>query len=344
MQKKIYQNNLIKLYTQIYNNNQILNRNQKEISINLYHNTNNHLFNISYPNSNTSTFSKIITSEEDDSTLISKPNNSKPKILKPVLSESFEIKSSYQNFNTLTHGEIIKNIHYQKILDVLINNYLNHNVDEESVKLLVEGISKTRSETKITNKNKYKKCQTKNFQNKRHNLSIEKVLSPIHSKDIKESKISLSKKKNLNMKRSKTKRNLHNNNDKTKKVKFEKIEYYNGKEKKVMNTDIKKGIDGTEIRKIKKINNTEIKKPKNSKTKIEQKISKFKKLQKKKDDNIEGQVILTSSMNAINETENDKNLKNNKLTLLNKANNKNSTEYKPQKDSLDKINKKCIIF
>ena len=344
LQKKIYQNNLIKLYTQIYNNNQILNRNQKEISINLYHNTNNHLFNISYPNSNTSTFSKIITSEEDDSILISKPNNSNPKILKPVLSESFEIKSSYQNFNTLTHGEIIKNIHYQKILDVLINNYLNHNVDEESVKLLVEGISKTRSETTITNKNKYKKCQTKNFQNKRHNLSIEKVLSPIHSKDIKESKISLSKKKNLNMKRSKTKRNLHNNNDKTKKVKFEKIEYYNGKEKKVMNTDIKKGIDGTEIRKIKKINNTEIKKPKNSKTRIEQKISKFKKLQKKKDDNIEGQVILTSSMNAINETENDKNLKNNKLTLLNKANNKNSTEYKPQKDSLDKINKKCIIF
>jgi hypothetical protein len=146
------------------------------------------------------------------------------------------------------------------------------------------------------------------------------------------------------MKRSKTKRNLHNNNDKTKKVKFEKIEYYNGKEKKVLNTDIKKGIDDTEIRKIKKINNTEIKKPKNSKTRIEQKISKFKKLQKKKDDNIEGQVILTSSMNAINETENDKNLKNNKLTLLNKANNKNSTEHKPQKDSLDKINKKCIIF
>ena len=344
LQKKIYQNNLIKLYSQIYNNNHLLNRNRNEISINLYHNINNQLFNITYPNSTTSTFSKIITSDEDDSTLTTNNNDSNSKILKPVLSESFEIKSSYQNFNTLTHGEIIKNIHYQKILDVLINNYLNHNVDEESVKLLVEGISKTRSETKITNKNKYKKCQTKNFQNNKHNLSIEKVLSPIHSKDIKESKISLSKKKNLNMKRSKTKRNLHNNNDKTKKVKFEKIEYYNGKEKKVMNTDIKKGIDGTEIRKIKKINNTEIKKPKNSKTRIEQKISKFKKLQKKKDDNIEGQVILTSSMNAINETENDKNLKNNKLTLLNKANNKNSTEYKPQKDSLDKINKKCIIF
>jgi hypothetical protein len=154
---------MIKLYTQIYNNNQILNRNQKEISINLYHNINNHLFNISYPNSNTSTFSKIITSEEDDSTLISKPNNSNPKILKPVLSESFEIKSSYQNFNTLTHGEIIKNIHYQKILDVLINNYLNHNVDEESVKLLVEGISKTRSETKITIKINIKNVKQKIF-------------------------------------------------------------------------------------------------------------------------------------------------------------------------------------
>ena len=346
LQKKIYQNKLLKLYTQIYNDNQLLNRSQNEISINLYNNINNQLFNINYPNSNTSTFSKIITSEEDESSLIIKPSDHNLKILKPVLSESFEIKSSYQNFNTLSKGEIIKNIHYQKILEVLINNYLNTNADEESLKLLVEGISNAKKETKIINKNKIKKCQTKNFQNKKRYLSIENELSPKNSKDVKGSKISLNKKKNLNMKRTKTKRNLPNNNDKVKKVKFEKIEYYDGKKKKELETDIKKAINDTEIRKIKKINNnhTEIKKLKHSKTKSESKISKLKKLQAKKDDNIEGQVILTSSMNAINETENDKNLKNNKLILLNKPDNKNSTEQETHKDSLDKNNKKCIIF
>ena len=346
LQKKIYQNNLIKLYTQIYNNNQLLNRNQNEISINLYNNINNQLFNISYPKSSTSTISKIITSEEDDSNLIIKPSDSNLKILKPVLSESFEIKSSYQNFNALSKGEIIKNIHYQKILEVLINNYLNTKVDEETLKLFVEGISNTKNENKIANKNKYKKCQTKNFQNKKNNLSIENDLSPINSNDIKESKISLNKKKNLNMRRAKTKRNVPNNNDKKKKAKFEKIEYYNDKEKKELKTEIKKGNNDTEIMKIKKVNNnnTEIKKPKRSKTRIEQKISKLKKLQTKKEDNIEGQVILTSSMNVINETENDKNLKNNKLVLLNKVNNKNSTEQETNKDSLYKSNKKCIIF
>ena len=247
--------------------------------------------------------------------------------------------------NNLTHGDIIKNIHYQKILEVLINNYLDHNVDEESLKLLLEGISNTKRETKISHKNKFKKCQTKNFHKKKNNLLMENLLSPINSTDIKESKVSSNKKKSLNMKRVKTKRNLPNNNDKNKKVKFEKIEYYNGKEKKEIHTEIKKGINDTEIRKIQKIkNNTEIKKPKHSKTRIEQKISKLKKLQTKKDDNIEGQVILTSSMNVINETENDKNLKNNKLVLLNKDNNKISIEQEPQKDSLDKNNKKCIIF
>ena len=351
LQKKVYQNNLIKLYTQIYNNNQLLNRNQNEISINLYNNISNQLFNISYPNSNTSTFSKIITSEEDDSNIITRPSDTNPKILKPVLSESFEIKSSYPNFNILSKGEIIKNTHYQKILEVLIKNYLNHEVDEESLKILVEGIPNTKNENKITNKSKYKKCQTKNFQNKKRNLSIEsEILSPINSKDIKESKISLNKKKNANMKRTKTKRNVPNNNDKAKKVKFEKIEFFNGKEKKEIQTEIKKRNNDTEIKKIKKIannNNTDIKKLKHSKTRMDQKRVKLKKVQtkkEKKEDNIEGQVILTSSMNAINETENDKNLKNNKLVLLNKVNNKNTSEQETNKDSLDKSNKKCIIF
>lgn len=80
---------------------------------------------------------------------------------------------------------------------------------------------------------------------------------------------------------------------------------------------------------------------------MDQKRVKLKKVQtkkEKKEDNIEGQVILTSSMNAINETENDKNLKNNKLVLLNKVNNKNTSEQETNKDSLDKSNKKCIIF
>ena len=65
------------------------------------------------------------------------------------------------------------------------------------------------------------------------------------------------------MKRTKTKRNVPNNNDKAKKVKFEKIEFFNGKEKKEIQTEIKKRNNDTEIKKIKKIannNNTDIKK------------------------------------------------------------------------------------
>ena len=81
----------------------------------------------SYSSSNYRITSQIIMSsqsEEDSS-------RAKFQSLKRILSESFEIKSSYQNLNILSKGEIIKNEKFKRYLENSINTYFNKYEEEE---------------------------------------------------------------------------------------------------------------------------------------------------------------------------------------------------------------------
>ena len=128
LQKKKYVNSLNELYSQIINqnSNQIdYNAIINDIQKNQIETTKNKIM-----------FSKIIESEEEKSILSTERNTRfDTKILKKIKSESFEIKSSYENISTLSKGEIIKNLKYKCLLGIIIKQYLNNNLlNEEDLK------------------------------------------------------------------------------------------------------------------------------------------------------------------------------------------------------------------
>ena len=71
--------------------------------------------------------SQIISVESDggSTNLYQTSRKFKDQWLKTVLSQSFEIKSSYKNINILSKGEIIKNINLEKFIEDSINQYFS---------------------------------------------------------------------------------------------------------------------------------------------------------------------------------------------------------------------------
>ena len=105
-------NNILELYSNIIEN-KIHPNDTKTFHNNLIEEQNKFRFS----KSNTMDLSKI----SDSSKLVLDLNDKyKNSSLKAVLSESFVIKSSYDNINLLTKGKIIKNIQYKNILKNLI--------------------------------------------------------------------------------------------------------------------------------------------------------------------------------------------------------------------------------
>ena len=114
---------LIKLYSNVITNKlNFIFGNDAEITKNLKNNIINELINIPLSKCNTKEFSKLL-----DST-ISEEYSQKKFInlpLKKILTESFEIKSSYKNLNVLSEGKIINNSKYKKSLEKFIKQDLN---------------------------------------------------------------------------------------------------------------------------------------------------------------------------------------------------------------------------
>ena len=131
LQKEKYKNNLIALYSQINNPNINLIINKNNSPTNLYYSQLNNIprniIDISYSQSNNLIFSQIINSEEEKSNISIKSSSKfNTQTLKKISSDSFEIKSSYNNINILSKGEIINNIKYKYFLEDLIKKYINN--------------------------------------------------------------------------------------------------------------------------------------------------------------------------------------------------------------------------
>jgi len=141
--------NLVELYA---NHNIIKKANSNDILSN------------SHSSSNYNINSQIITSSSSDEG-VSSISKFKIQSLKRISSESFEIKSSYKNFNILSKGEIIKNGNFGKFLENSINIYFNKYGDENKKALSLFSSQKNNNkedyfidsleEIKINNENEF---------------------------------------------------------------------------------------------------------------------------------------------------------------------------------------------
>ena len=77
--------------------------------------------------------SQILDSSEEESTQIQNNIKFKNNSLKIVVTESFQIKSSYTNINLLTKGEVIRNINYKYYLENFIKQTLIGNIVNEDI-------------------------------------------------------------------------------------------------------------------------------------------------------------------------------------------------------------------
>ena len=260
------------------------------------------------------------SSSEEESTQIQKSTKFEKNSLKIIVSESFKIKSSYNNINLLTKGEVIRNINYKIYLENLIKHSFNRsNVNDE--------LSKSNYSIKTQNSKKSKMKMVKfrsGFENDSHNNNNLFLLDKISSKF-----------------------NRYKHSEKTLKNYCLKILEQNDKSKnKNFYKSFERDLDFIGSLKINQ--NIKAQKPKN---KIEGKDLLF---GKKGDKNNNGlninescnnvtDKVVTSTLNALNEYEKDKD-KDNKLAYLNQQN-LNSYEKIIQKNNLEKekiIN--CTVF
>jgi hypothetical protein len=172
------------------------------------------LINATFSKCNTQSFTEMLDSSSSEEIIQKKFDKNS---LKPSLSESFEIKSSYKNINILSKGEIIRNTNYKKILENLIKKNSKNNIfNNRKFKSILSEKSK-KSKNRETNNNK---CSTKNHLNSNkhssnknisiiHNDKIQSISSKninnyFNSKNIKNNKLTKtfnedeSKKKNIN--------------------------------------------------------------------------------------------------------------------------------------------------
>ena len=168
--------------------------------------------NYSVSSSNYNIISKILdssTSEGNTSSLIKSTPYLESQSFKIITSDSFEIRSSYKNFNILSKGEIINNNKLRKFLESLIIKYINHDISYEEI--YKEILSLIYENTKKENNKEvsFKFCETENETKNEEIFFSENKLVKIPNKNLKKirSEISnnLSNKKLLyNLKLEKT--------------------------------------------------------------------------------------------------------------------------------------------
>ena len=272
-------------------------------------------------------------SSDEESTQIQNCVNFKNNSLKIIVSESFQIKSSYNNINLLTKGEIIRNINYKIFLENLIKKSLNFNILNDDIYKSNYSIRTQNSKKSKIKMVKFKSgiendSFNKNNKNKNNILLFDKLSTKFNKYKHGEKTL-----KNYYL-------NILDQNDKNKNKNFYKF--------------FEKDLE--EIGNLKLYENRKAHKSKILKdNKIEGKEFLF---GNKADKKNKGQVIndsynnvndkvVTSTLNALNEYEKNKDKdkdKDNKLTLLNQEN-LNSYEKIVQKNNLEKEkSNNCIVF
>ena len=278
--------------------------------------------------------SQILDSNSSEETSTQIQNNAKFKnnLLKIMVSESFQIKSSYTNINILTKGEIIRNINYKLYLENLIKQSFNKNIVNDDLCKSSYSI-----ETQNSKKSKMKKVKFRSgyendsFNNNNNRFLFDRLISKFNKYKLSEKTL-----KNYCL-------NILEQNDK------------NNKNNKNKNFQRKLEKDLEDIGNIKLFQNKKAQKSKIlNENKMEGKELLFgKKVDKKNNEQVINDScnnatdkIITSTLNALNEYEKDKdNDKDNKLALLNQQN-LNSYEKIIQKNNIDKekTNNNCIVF
>ena len=326
LQKLKINKNLIELYL----NQIMLKQNSKtNIDSNI---SNRFIYDNSTYSSDMKQMSQILDSNSSEETSIQIQNSAKFKnnSLKIMVSESFQIKSSYTNINILTKGEIIRNINCKLYLENLIKQSFNKNIVKDDLcksSYSIKTQNSKKSKIKIV---KFRSGFEKDsFNNNNNNRFLFDRLSS------KFNKYKLSEKTLKNYCLNILEQNDKNNKNKNFQRKFEK--------------------DLEDIGSIKLFQNKKAQKSKIlNDNKMEGKELLFGKKVDKKNN---GQVIndscnnatdkvITSTLNALNEYEKDKdNDKDNKLALLNQQN-LNSYENVIQKNNIEKekTNNNCIVF
>ena len=356
LQKIKYKNDLIELYTQFVNQNKNIDNNKINISNNLYDFIHNKI--ILNQTSNNKELSELIENEEDTlNSTTKKYSQFDLEYLKKVSNESFEIKSSYININNLTEGKMIKNKNYKKLLELKIQNCLNNfDFDEKNNDIL----------TFKNNNNKIEKNKDDNFQS---SGNIDSQSKNEFSSEYRTLLISKSKKINSSVNSSnnniysfskvKSLKSIENVNEhikekqtKKEKSKFQDRDFDKNKIKfSSINSKDKQGLDA--IKELEKEENFEDKKENNNKlNENKEKILYLNKNQKfipskidNKNEN-NNNIILTSSINAINEVENE-NISKNQIKILNlKIKDKELMTQNnfPSNNVEDKKSGNCLIF
>ena len=371
LQKQKYKKSLNEICSQINNQNQNQNliTNQNDCPANLYntviYNNQKKLTNISCSTSNNLLFSQIIDSEEEKSNF-SNQNNSKFNLqsLKKITSESFEIKSSYENINILSKGEIINNMKYKYLLQLILKKFMNKwKFNENSIKEIISEISNYNKVKEMSEKKKnnlyYYKRKTEKTQKQSKNLLFEKNKTLIIPKSKKltlnEENNSSNHKWSFNKKITKTSNISSNNNTnenqyQKKKSKFhipiEKLEitkHNSCKQNNIKNISENNVLEKEDYLSRKKANKKDsiYKKTKTEGKRIYNNIRILELTKKEKNKENENNIILTSSANVINEIENE-NIFKNKLEIFDKKSNNQSLTKKMQNNNEN--NNNCIII
>ena len=341
-----YKNDLIELYTKFFNQNKNLNSNIINISNNLY----DFIHKKVISSENKILLSEIFENEEDTLYSSTHRNSQFDKdYLKKETCESFEINSSYTNINDITEGKMIKNLKYKKFLELKIQNCLNnYDFDEKNNRIIEYKIN-----DEILEKNK-----EDNFKNggiiEKENSSENKSSLISKSKKI-NSSLNLSNNQYYSFANVKTLKSIENNtenlNEKPntkEKSKFQELD----SKLKFSSIEPKDKILLSEIQELEKEENLEDKKENKSKfnnknVKIEKKIiNKIRNLNPSKNEteNENNNIVLTTSINAINELEND-NISKTKIKILNNKDKELMAKSSSPSNNFDEKNKgRCLIF
>ena len=354
LEKKENNKNLKALYYNIITEklNPILNNNKENcVSESIKNNIAEELVNITLSKSNTLPISKLLDSTSSEEYIQNKFDKS---LLIPIISESFEIKSSYKNINLLTKGQILKSSKYKKFIENFIkkNIKLNNFNDIEFKRIISKYSEKSRIHR--NKKKNYNRSSTYKYLNNNTNF-FDKRISSIPKDNFKNNTLLnnyTKKNTDLNISNHNLK-NYFNTLKNNKKQNNEKINNFNKmKISRLPKTSIIIESEGNEN------NNTNEKNYNTEKSFIKEikenrKIVKIKNKEKAKHLKIIGNSSINnnksniSSLNFFNEIDKNKNSKSeNELNILNKNNNFNNCSINIINKEIDnnKKSSKCIIF
>jgi predicted RNase H-like nuclease (RuvC/YqgF family) len=306
--------------------NPFLKNDTNDLSKNIQNNIENELMDISLDTSNTKDFSQFLESSSEEY-IQHKFNNSSLNI---ILTESFEIKSSYKNFNELSKGDIINNSIYKIFIENLLklkSNIFNDYGLEPFILKISEKCKKSRKlGDDLINyspgKNKSNKdifCKIKNSSNQLMNMNKQNKILP----------------NNINKQLKKNKSACKLEIDKFDKMKLNELNK-NKTEHQSENNEEKLTID---------IDNTKpniYKKAKKSKNSF--KLKNIEIPAKSNVINIIGDKSFSSSKNNFKDFDKEDSSKINKLHLLNAKKNINSAFINNNYDVENKREKNCIAF